>query len=530
MEKLWKEDGVSCVFVNLFEFASERIDDEWENLSFCESRKDNQHSTELRMKGNVKLRLELWNDAMDLFNQSLCFAETNSENAARALANRSECFFRMGKYQEALIDIELAKGSNISNRLMSKLDRIQQKLMASQKASTKSEKNEKCEIDTSDQLSKVEIKLSFASHTNYPCMANVLDIKTNAKFGRHLVANCDIPVGQTVLIERDFLSMRSDDELVCSTCSRSKMNFIACTNCTDAVYCNEECMKQNLTHKWECGTVFAQLHHRMRFQIQAILLAIETFGTVERLMEFVENVLLEDPDSVPSSLDNAQMKYHFFFKLNKSAPFLPQYLPKIHQIYENILMLPKIRILFDTDGKQRFLMHLVLHHFLVIKTNSIISKSPWSTISVFNILSMLNHCCAPNVYHPRRENQQHCVTIRPIRSGEQLFISYLPLNNELSSEERNGKFTSSWGFSCTCELCHQIQKPTDPDLITSDSCFEFIVENFNIENNRKNLPILMENCTKFLNRFGNSQWSTEILMVVSIFAVLYIEMLSRWIS
>lgn len=522
MEKLWKKEAglAGCIFVNLFEFGekSEQVDNKWENLSSYQSCKDNEHSTELRLQGNVEFRLGRWTEAMDLFNKSLCFAEINSENVALAYANRSECFFHMKKYQEAITDIGLAKDSNVPSRLIPKLEKIEQDSMIFNENPSKS---------GHDESSTCDIKLSFTPSKNYSCIANVLDIKSNDTFGRHLVAKCDIPVGKTVLIEEDFVSMRSDDEIVCATCSKPKMNFIACPLCTDAVFCNSDCMKQNSTHKWECGTFFAELDYRMRFHIQAILLAIETFPKVEDLMEFVKNVLLEDPEELPPSLHSAQSKYHFFFKLSRSAPLLPQYLPKIRQIYENIMTFPKVKNLFDKEEKQRFLMYLILHHFLVIKTNSIISKSPWSTISVFNVLSMLNHSCAPNVYHPRRGTKQYCVTVRPIKKGEQLFISYLPLNNEMSREKRREKFTSSWAFVCTCEKCHPINAPIDAASIISDNSFQFLVHNFNIEGNSKKLPNLMKNCTKFLNKYGSSQWSSEILMVVTIFAVLYVEMLTN---
>lgn len=517
MEKLWKKEVDHASFVNLFASAIkiEKEDDEWENLSSFESRKDNHHSTELRMKGNVKFRQGFWAEALEFFNQSLCFAEINSENVALAYANRLECFFRMEKYQETLIDIEMAMASKVPIRLKQKLEKIKQKSMTSNK--------NRVEIG---KYSKSEIELSFTQHKNYSCIANVLDIKFDPKFGRHLIAKCDISVGETILIEEDFVSMRIDDELVCSTCFKPKMNFIACADCTDAVFCNSDCMKRNLTHKWECGTFFAQLHYRMKFQIQAIFMAIETFSTVECLMEFVKNVLLENPDEVPPTLYNAQSKYHFFFKLNKSAPFLPQYLPKINEIYKHIMMLPKIRCLFDTEEKQRFLIHLVLHHFLVIKTNSIISKSPWSTISVFNVLSMLNHSCAPNVYHPRIGQQQYCVTIRPVKKGEQLFISYLLLNSEYSCEKRREKFLSSWGFICRCENCHPINKSIDTESLVSDECFQFVIEHFNTEGNSRKLTVLMNNCIIFLNKYGHLQWSSEMLMIITIFVILYIEMLS----
>lgn len=516
MEKLWQTeiDQTDCVYIDLF--ASEQMfqmpDDKWENLSVYQSWKNNQYSTELRMEGNVKFRLGSSIDAMNLYNKSVCFAENGSENVILAYANRAECFFQMQMYQEALNDIELTKCANMSSRLISKLDVIEQKCHQQLAASN-------------EMPSKCSIQLSFATNDNFPCMSNVLEIKSNKEFGRHLIANCDIPVGKTVLIEDDYVSMKCDDELVCYTCYRKKTNFIACTQCTDVVFCNTDCMDGNLTHKWECGTFFALLPYRMNFQIQTLLLAIETFLTVEHLMEFVKNVLHEEADKIPTSLHHPQSKYHFFFKLNKSAPFHSKYLSKIHQIYKNVMMLPKVSTIFNSNEKQYFLMHLILHHFLVIKTNSILSKSPWSTVSVFNVLSMLNHSCAPNLYHPRKGKQQYCVTIRPVKMGEQLFISYMPLNNELSEAERQAKFTSSWGFMCKCEKCHSIKEPINSDEITTDWNYRFLLEHYNNEGNAPHLPILLESCTTFLNKYGKSQWSTEILTIVTIFVILYIEML-----
>lgn len=38
-------------------------------------------------------------------------------------------------------------------------------------------------------------------------MANVLKIQRNNEFGRHVVSKCDIPAGETVLIEDNFISL-----------------------------------------------------------------------------------------------------------------------------------------------------------------------------------------------------------------------------------------------------------------------------------------------------------------------------------
>lgn len=512
MENLWKKKHDQTSYINLFTSIekSECNESKLNYFSSYKSSKNNQHSTDLRMSGNVKFRQGLWLEAIKFYNHSLCFAETGTENVALAYAIRSESFFHLKMFAESIIDIELAKNANIPIRFLEKLE----------------ERKEKCKhfMSLDEKSPENIVKLSYEPHEHFPCLANVVELKQSTEFGRHLIAKCDIPVGQTLLIEKDFLSLKTDNEIVCNTCFRENTNFIPCAQCPDVVFCNTECINQNSVHKWECGSFSAQLHYRMKFEMKAVLLAIETFSTIESLMEFIENVLLEDPENIPTSLYDANSKYHFFFKLSACAPFQPKDIYKVYQIYSNIMAMPKVAVLFDSDVKQCFLMHLVLHHFLIIKTNSVICKSPWSTISTFNILSMLNHSCAPNLYHPRKGRQQYCFTIRPVSKGEQLYISYLPLNSELSFEQRQQKFKSSWNFICKCEKCDPVNKPIEPDIIIADPYYTFLLENYKIDGNKKNLKVLMNNSIKFLNKYGQSQWSTEILTISTIFVMLYIEM------
>lgn len=514
VDNLWKKEHrqTGVIYVNLFESLPKQscIENEWINFHSFDSLKDNQHSTELRMNGNTEFRMHSYAQAMNMYNQSLCFAEIGSENISLAYANRSACFFHMQMYKEALIDIEMAKNANLSDRLMSKLDERKKQCAELMILIGKPPKN--------------AITLSYEANPYFSCMANVLDIKQNEEFGRHLVAKCDIPAGNTVLIEEDFVSMRSDDEPVCCTCFQAKTNFIACAQCPDVVFCNQECMTQNFIHKWHCGSFFAQLHYKIQFQMHTILLAIETFSSVANLMEFVGNILAENPAHMPSLYDT-KSKYHFFFKLEISAMHLSKHLAQIKQIYEYVMALPKVRVLFDSADKRYFLMHLVAHHFLVIKTNAIVSRNPWSVISVFNVLSMLNHSCAPNLYHPRQGKRQYGVTVRPVKKGQQLFISYLSLNDQSTKEQRQQKLKSSWRFDCKCEKCEPTEAPFDLELTESDSCYRFLIENYDDKNNTEKLPTLFANCVEFLNKYAQSQWTTAISTIIAILVNLYIEML-----
>lgn len=536
MLNLWaRNHSQSCNhYINLFASISseEWADEIWtkysNNLLENRSLKDNQYSTELRLNGNTKFRACEWSAAMNLYNKSLCFAEINSENCSLAYAKRSECFIEMKFYKKALIDIELACRANIPKRFHAKLEeckqKCQQKLLAS--------------CQTLRHVSH-PIRLCSEAHEQYPCIANVLELKRNQEFGRHIVARQDIATGQTVLIETDFVSVKCVDdamadgnadrmESVCDTCFQSKMNFIACDQCPDAVFCSFDCFTKNSTHKWVCGTIFTELHHKIQFQIQAILVACNTFPNVDELMEFIEFVRAEDAEKMPKSLLDAKSKYHFFLKLQKSKKFHSENIWQAKKIYENLAMLPKVNALFDSIEKRSFLMHLILHHLLVIRTNGIISGDPWSVMSVFNVLSMLNHSCAPNLYHPRLGKQQYCVTIRPIRKGQQLFISYLSPNDWSTMEQRQQKLNYSWGFECICERC--CTQPSHDDLsitiqqIQTDPLYQFILANYG--NTDKEYELL-EYCLKFLNKYGHLQWSKQIFAITGTFMNLYIEMLSK---
>lgn len=484
------------------------------------------------MNGNAKFRAGQWSTAMNLYNKSLCFAEINSENCALAYAKRSECFYAMQLYEKALNDIELAMRANISQRFHAKLDECKQecqKLLAS------------CQTHVSHP-----IRLCSEPHDQYPCIANVLELKQSEEFGRHLIARQDIAAGQTVLIETDFVSVKCANDVdvdidadgdvdgmesVCDTCFQSKTNFIACDRCPDAVFCSFECRTNNHIHSWVCGTFFPELHYKIQFQMQAILLACSTFPHTEELMEFVDSVRAEDAEKISASLLDAKSKYHFFLKLQKSKIFHAANILQAKKIYENLAMLPKVNALFDSMEKRRFLMHLILHHLLVIRTNGIISGHPWSVMSVFNVLSMLNHSCAPNLYHPRRGKQQYCVTIRPIQKGQQLFISYLSPNDWSTMEQRQQKLKYSWDFDCICERCdaqHQQSIEDEPSIIIqqiqTDPFYQFVLANYG---NADKECELFECCVKFLNKYGHLQWSMQIFTITGTFMNLYAEMLDK---
>lgn len=498
MNNLWKKETATAEYVDIFASVKGLCFNSFyfDLLKTKQTQKDNRRSIEWRKKGHEFFRQENWLEAMSCYNHSLCSAVVGSENVALAYLNRSVCFFNMRLYNEALADIELTKTANLPDRLIPRMEQV---------------KNKSMKLMLMVEYTEVfEAKLDYDADKNFPCMANVVEIKYNEEFGRHLVAKCNIPAGRTVLVEKDFPRI-GVDKLVCYTCSREKGNYIACPNCPNVLFCSLDCMNGNQTHKWECGSLFPHLEIEMRFHIKTILMAIDSFSSVDSLMEFVEEALLENSETLPTSLTDSKSKskYHFFFKLAKSAPyhFDPE---KIYRIYKALMKMPKVSVWFDSNLRKCFLKHLVLHHLQIDSTNSFgIGKEHF----VANVCSLISHSCAPNVTGPFLSNGIFCVTGRPIKKGEQLFISYLA-SVKMTTIERKTKLESCWGFDCKCEKCVPMRKSHDQKQITSDPCYKYVDKNHHRDDKTTKIQ---KKCIKFLNKFGRTQWSSQIEFIFYVY-------------
>ncbi|KAJ6649304.1 SET and MYND domain-containing protein 4, partial [Pseudolycoriella hygida] len=97
--------------------------------------------------------------------------------------------------------------------------------------------------------------------------------------------------------------------------------------------------------------------------------------------------------------------------------------------YKSLMTREFIReLLFDTEKKQSFLVHLILQHVVITSTNS---SEIGGEKFVFILSSYFNHSCEPNVSYANQHNRLICLTIRPIRAGEQLYVRY---NDEVDGE------------------------------------------------------------------------------------------------
>ncbi|KAF1927061.1 SET domain-containing protein [Didymella exigua CBS 183.55] len=73
-------------------------------------------------------------------------------------------------------------------------------------------------------------------------------------------------------------------------------------------------------------------------------------------------------------------------------------------------------------------------------------------IGLFPRIARINHSCRPNTsyYWAKKLNRRVVYASRPIKKGEEFFVSYIGL---LSTHEQRQNHLNRYGFQCTCSAC-----------------------------------------------------------------------------
>lgn len=537
MDILWKKEhkNAGAFYVDIFKDIQNQFPNECKNIEastnalyyqlyLAKEKKNNQIAMDYRKKGNKEFADCDWLEAMHSYNESICFSENGSENLSIAFANRSACFMKLKLYKKCIIDIELAIGAKYPKELMSKILKRKELCM---------------NLAEGNQPEDVSPTLSFDVDHNFPDMANMLELKYNKEFGRHITAKCDIDVGKIVLIEEAFVTtFYAKNWKKCSNCSKSATNLIPCNGCTYAMYCSGVCIESDIFHKTECQLYNIGLTPEKTDQmtiLRSIFAAVNIFPCVDELMTFVEETVKQKRNEAPTSTSDPKSKYFSFLQLNVHWTLSRdiQFPILIYEVFEYISMLASLREIFDTPKKIRFLMHLIGQHICIISNNAFKSTTQRS---VYLTQSYFNHSCSPNLIHYRYQNKSICITSRPIEKGEQLFISYLALDHV--TEFRQNHLYENYGFRCKCERCEPCFRSIASDKRKFPNIMKEILD---LAVSMKNLTgtskcfdkkiVLQrkEMCIEFLSKYGRLHWNDQI-QVVTQDLMKFLEEESAWIT
>lgn len=334
-----------------------------------------------RNEGNVALRARNWLDALELYGDSLRFAQPKSEHISLAYANRAASFLSLKLYDICLTDIQLAKEAGYPEHLMLKLD--QRKANCLQ------------QMHNDPQPTQ---KLSFEPNDPFPWLASKATMRKKKNGGYSVVATSDIDVGEIIVVEEPFQAFLAEHfGTRCSKCLNGYGNLVPCVKCTDVMFCAE--CRENPLHGYECGLNLCAkgdfYSSTMPF-VRGILRIVREFPVVDDLTAFIEQSR-ENPNEFPANLLNQRSKYQILFNQSTRTEFNETDLVLLFAVYKTLLPIPHVSRTFQSANHRRFFLHLIGHQ---MKTSDCVVKinygTPTCRIGVV-MQRYLKHSCNPNV-------------------------------------------------------------------------------------------------------------------------------------
>lgn len=186
--------------------------------------KSNQNSNLCRSQGNQFYANKIFFDALLKYNESLCFAELGTENLGLTYANKSAVYFEMKLYDKCLRNVELARRNGYPEKNLEILKKREEKCV-------ELKKNLKEDKKPWDLWQVLKIT---SPHKNLPFIADCLEMKSDKKFGRHIIANRPLRTGEVVAIENPFCRIVQEKFIHqrCASCFKDDLlDLVPCTGC-----------------------------------------------------------------------------------------------------------------------------------------------------------------------------------------------------------------------------------------------------------------------------------------------------------
>lgn len=148
-----------------------------------------------RQAGNGYFKKRDFVSALAFYNESLRFATPGSVGLALVYGNRSAVYYEMGKYELSMENIQLARENGFPAEKIAQLDAREARckdLMANS-------------IPDGRFQADSFFKLSHPPNKKIPFIADCLELRSNVKYGRHIVTTKDLKTGGLLAWQRKRL-------------------------------------------------------------------------------------------------------------------------------------------------------------------------------------------------------------------------------------------------------------------------------------------------------------------------------------
>jgi SET domain len=233
------------------------------------------------------------------------------------------------------------------------------------------------------------------------------------------------------------------------------------------MYCSDECSKKhrNLVHQIECSQ--PEMHENKAIAVDMILSAIETAGSVENLRQLLNSSTYKTLfDFDWSDSQDASRRKNTLLAVNALSIVRETEFTRSGPL-KDLLSKPPFESLIQTDEDRDFMESFALKQLRILDTN-LLDMKEHSRLSeaykqrgtfgqsigggLFLFLSLFSHSCDPHVKRITVNNKIAFVVIRPVRAGEQVYISYGYSSYGMYQFDRQ-KNLMSYGFLCDCVAC-----------------------------------------------------------------------------
>lgn len=438
--------------------------------------KSNVISARIRQNGNTQYGLKKPANlylALELYNESLCHAELNSEDLSLAYANRSAIFQKWHLFSLCIENIDHAKATkSYPERFIPKIDRRAEECWTSL-----TDGAPPSVVVTNDKLQLYAYEPTLTSSPNpiAPHISGSIELAQSLQYGRHIKSNCELRPGHVLSIE-DCCAHVLDTAYVYRRCSyclgENFLNLIPCPQCTRAMFCNNRCLSaaRNSFHQFECPIIdYLQVvfNDVQLMGIRVLLKSFVCFESTNDLMDFFK--LLKhtasntfSPLNVMGLTDDQKILHQICsLETNETKRNIPDIMYWVYfaaLVYLKFTEYTPLARLCSSEMCHTTLMNQIfqLGQIAVVNCHGLFTidqRQDTYATALYPFASLFNHSCTANVTRFAYGSKLVILVLRPIRPGEQLFDNYGFNHYFHSRTERLRHLIGQHFFFCKCLAC-----------------------------------------------------------------------------